>query len=203
MKNEAEEFLVGDQFEKMNEAVDAIGSESEPEEESKVVLAASPPIRMDANTELAVSSYGQATAINAYQTAISTYNMSEMKGARETFPVLTVIDPVDNKTMKYKLNKPSCAKYLVLKNTGISNMLKGERMVKEGQKIQLEAYRDLLRYGTVLAINDHEHGQQKKLKVEDQQTRVIQEEQADMKVREMEVALKAEKAKLSLLRSPP
>ena len=137
----------------------ASDDEQEPEQD-KENYPVQPPLKRpkhDAVVSKALSAYQGSTA-NCCEDAFNNYTVDTLKRAGKTdLAVLKITDPVNLQSAKFMMDGRSVQKYNSKITKGTNDMARGHRMIEEGRRLQQQAYKDLMRYGTVLAIINHEN----------------------------------------------
>ena len=206
MAQELQEFnklSLAEQFvEEHHRLVGLEGADTDEEEEEEVKeleLVPLPTIQLPAVVSQALSIYGD-TATAAFNRAVCTYKVSELRMAKGACDIISLEDPVSNTLKQFKLNPASLNKYKTRREAGVKDMLRGQRLIEEGKKLQRDAFEDLLRYGTILSIAEHEQEKNKKRKIESEQESLLNEVRLAGELAELEAQTALKKAEIAQAR---
>ena len=168
--------------------IDYEESDSETEESFPVAILL-PSIYLESTVEQALTMYGS-QQFDAFNHAVFTYTTAPATSRSKPYDIISIVDPISHETMKYKLNQRNMNRYKLAKDRGVQEILKGQSLIEQGQKLQRDAYDNLVRYGTVCAIAEYEESKKKKHKLASQENAITDEE----RMAEELVALEAEMA---------
>jgi len=195
--DQAEEFV--DEHQQLiadpGDDLEGVDTDEEEEEANEMEPIPLPTIQLPLVVSQALTVYGD-TATDAFNHAICTYKVSEMRMAKGACGIVSVVDPITNTSRKFKLNPGSINKYKTKQDTGVKDMLRGQRLIEEGKKLQRNAFENILRYGTVLAIADHEQEKNKRRKMETEQESLASEERMAKELADLEARMAREKAEI-------